>query len=81
MDDFYTVKTLRQTLEKLEKQGLSDKIIVVPKDDEGNGYRPLPKQGILIKEKEIDEYVDFYEDDCEKTYTDNSLKANTFIVL
>ena len=55
--DYYTVESLKQTLEQLIKEGLGNKYVVVSSDDEGNDYRALINQDVLKTKDQIEEYL------------------------
>jgi len=55
--NYYTVESLKQTLEQLIKEGLGNKYVVVSSDDEGNDYRALWEQDILKTKDQIEEYL------------------------
>ena len=58
---YWTVNSLIAKLQQIKESGNGDKLIVVAEDEEGNGYRPLLRQDILVTRDEVEEYVE--EDD------------------
>lgn len=55
--EYYTVKTLKEKMEALIAEGLENKYIVIPTDEEGNDYRALPNQDVLKTKEQIEEYL------------------------
>ncbi len=56
--NYHTVDSLLLKLIELHKAGYGKRYIIVASDDEGNDYRCLPAQKVLVDEEEISEYVD-----------------------
>ena len=54
---YYTVESLKETLEDLIKEGYGEKYVVVSCDDEGNDYRALADQAVLKTREDIEDYL------------------------
>ena len=65
-EGIYTVEEMYNEMKTLKEKGLGDRVIVIPTDDEGNDYRPLIYQDILIEQEDIEEYLGEYYEDEEK---------------
>ena len=76
---FWTVKSLKEKLEELEKKGYGNKIVVIPEDEEGNSYRALHEQDILETEGEIEDFV--YNTDEDVLPLDTHINIGNIIVL
>ena len=68
MSEYYTVKTLKEFLEKLIAHGLENKYVVVATDYEGNDYRALTSQGALYRKEDIEEYLGEDGEDASSLY-------------
>lgn len=55
--NYYTVNSLKDTLDDLIAQGQGDKYIVISSDEEGNHYRVLVDQAVLMTKRDIEEYL------------------------
>jgi len=65
---YYTVKSLKNALEDLVKEGYGEKYVVVPCDDEGNDYRALFDQAELKTKEDIEDYLGREGKDASSLY-------------